>query len=81
MWINIFCNLIEPWISGIYAGDLNQLSIKACFPEFTKYEKIYGSLLIGLIAEPIKKPIISRLKKFFQKDFFVEDLLIFLLKV
>ena len=32
-------------------------------------------------AEPIKKPIISRLKKFFQKDFFVEDLLIFLLKV
>ena len=52
--LDIFCNLIEPWISGIYAGDLNQLSIKACFPEFTKYEKIYGSLLIGLIRQKKK---------------------------
>ena len=40
---DVFCNLIEPCISGIYAGDLSQLSIKACFPEFIKYEKIYGS--------------------------------------
>ena len=49
--LDVFCNLIEPSISGIYAGDLNQLSINACFPEFTKYEKIYGSLLRGIIIQ------------------------------
>ena len=48
---DVFCNLIEPCISGIYAGDLSQLSIKACFPEFIKYEKIYGSLLRGIIIK------------------------------
>ena len=46
-----FVTKIEPCISGIYAGDLSQLSIKACFPEFIKYEKIYGSLLRGIIIK------------------------------
>ena len=49
--LNIFCNIIEPCMSGIYAGDPSKLSLKACLPEFKEYENIYGSLLRGLIQQ------------------------------
>ncbi len=57
--LNFFCNLIDPVISGIYAGDLSQLSIKACFPEFIKYEKFYGSLLRGLRKKKSQPGVLS----------------------
>ncbi|MED3651496.1 protoporphyrinogen oxidase [Heyndrickxia sporothermodurans] len=40
-------NLIEPLLSGIYAGDIDQLSLKAIFPQFYEVEKRYRSLIIG----------------------------------
>ncbi|WP_163537119.1 protoporphyrinogen oxidase [Gracilibacillus sp. YIM 98692] len=41
-------NLIEPLLSGIYAGDLDDLSLMATFPQFYELEQKYGSLIKGL---------------------------------
>lgn len=41
-------NLIEPLLSGIYAGDIDQLSLKATFPEFYNIEQKYRSLIVGM---------------------------------
>ncbi len=42
--------LIEPLMSGIYAGDGEQLSLAATFPQLRQLELKYGSLLKGLQA-------------------------------
>jgi oxygen-dependent protoporphyrinogen oxidase len=39
--------LIDPVVSGIYAGDCNRLSLKSCFPIFNQWEQQKGSLLRG----------------------------------
>jgi protoporphyrinogen/coproporphyrinogen III oxidase len=41
-------NLIEPLLSGIYAGDIDQLSLLATFPQFYQIEQTYGSLILGM---------------------------------
>ena len=40
---------VEPFVSGIYAGDPEQLSVRAAFPRLHALEKRYGSLLRGAI--------------------------------
>lgn len=40
-------NLIEPLLSGIYGGDIYQMSLMATFPQFYKLEQTYGSLIRG----------------------------------
>lgn len=40
-------NLVDPFISGIYAGDCSRLSLKSCFPSFDEWEQQHGSLLRG----------------------------------
>ncbi|RPF52039.1 protoporphyrinogen oxidase [Aquisalibacillus elongatus] len=40
--------LIHPLISGIYAGDIDQLSLKATFPQYLDLEHKYGGLIKGL---------------------------------
>ncbi len=40
---------IEPFVSGIYAGDPDQLSLPAAFPRLHALEQRYGSLLRGAI--------------------------------
>jgi oxygen-dependent protoporphyrinogen oxidase len=44
--------LVEPLMSGIYAGDGNQLSLAATFPQLRQLELKHGSLLKGLQATP-----------------------------
>ncbi|MBH0228728.1 protoporphyrinogen oxidase [Halobacillus yeomjeoni] len=44
-------NLIEPLLSGIYAGDMDELSLQATFPMFYDLEQRYGSLIKGLRKE------------------------------
>ncbi len=46
-WVKRF---VEPLISGIYAGDPSQLSIKSCFPRLHRAVVEKGSLLGGLVA-------------------------------
>jgi oxygen-dependent protoporphyrinogen oxidase len=44
----VFEEVIEPLMVGIYAGDATQLSIQATFPNLRTLEKQFGSLLEGL---------------------------------
>lgn len=41
-------NIIEPLLSGIYAGDIDNMSLFATFPEFLELEQTYGSIMKGL---------------------------------
>lgn len=43
-------NLIEPLMAGIYAGDANQLSLEATFPQLRKAEREHGGLIRSAIA-------------------------------
>ncbi|RFU62127.1 protoporphyrinogen oxidase [Peribacillus glennii] len=53
-------NLIEPLLSGIYAGDIDKLSLMATFPQFYEVEQQYRSLIFGMKkttpASPSKPP-------------------------
>jgi oxygen-dependent protoporphyrinogen oxidase len=42
--------LIDPIVSGIYAGDIRKLSIKSCFPSLHQSEKTSGSVLKGMMV-------------------------------
>src|SRR5580658_566336 len=39
--------LVAPFVSGVYAGDPEQLSLKAAFPSLDEWERQYGSVLRG----------------------------------
>ncbi len=41
-------NLIEPLLSGIYASDLDKLSLMSTFPNFYNLEQKYRSLVLGI---------------------------------
>ena len=45
-----FERLVEPLMSGIYAGDAHQMSLLATFPRFIDLEQKHGSLIRGLLA-------------------------------
>jgi protoporphyrinogen/coproporphyrinogen III oxidase len=48
-------NLMGPFISGVYAGDPETLSLKAVFPKLAAWEQSAGSLLKGAIQEKRQK--------------------------
>lgn len=39
--------LVSPFVSGVYAGDPEQLSLRAAFPTLDEWEREYGSILRG----------------------------------
>jgi protoporphyrinogen/coproporphyrinogen III oxidase len=41
--------LVAPFISGIYAGDAEELSFQSAFPSMAQWEREYGSVLRGAI--------------------------------
>lgn len=41
-------HLIEPLLSGIYAGDIDKLSLMATFPQFHQIEQKHRSLILGM---------------------------------
>lgn len=43
--------IVDPMVSGIFAGDIKQLSIKSCFPWIYDLEQKYRCVLKGAIAE------------------------------
>ncbi|WP_227937848.1 protoporphyrinogen oxidase [Alkalihalobacillus deserti] len=48
-------HLIEPLLSGIYAGNLDKLSLKATFPQYQQVEQKHGSLIRGMKDSKTKK--------------------------
>jgi oxygen-dependent protoporphyrinogen oxidase len=42
--------IIAPFVSGVYGGDLHELSVRSLFPGLWKMDQQYGSLLGGLLA-------------------------------
>jgi oxygen-dependent protoporphyrinogen oxidase len=43
--------LVAPFVSGIYAGDAEQLSVQAAFPRLANLETGYGGLFRGALAK------------------------------
>ncbi|MFD1017778.1 protoporphyrinogen oxidase [Thalassobacillus hwangdonensis] len=56
-------NLIEPLLSGIYAGNIDNLSLMATFPNFYHLEQKHGSLIKGLNKTMPKKKQTKGAKK------------------
>jgi protoporphyrinogen/coproporphyrinogen III oxidase len=45
-----FERVVEPLMAGIYAGDAEQISLRATFPRFLDLEQQHGSLIRGMLA-------------------------------
>ena len=52
-----FERLIEPLMAGIYAGDANQMSLRATFPRFYDMEQQQGSLIRGMMNVKNRKDL------------------------
>ncbi len=46
--------LVSPFVSGVYAGDPEQLSLKAAFPTLDEWEREYGSVVRGAMKSKSK---------------------------
>ncbi|MEW6201945.1 MAG: protoporphyrinogen oxidase [bacterium] len=42
--------LLDPMVSGVFAGDPEALSLSACFPRIAELEREYGSLVRAMLA-------------------------------
>ncbi len=56
----VYEKLVEPLMSGIYAGDGEQLSLTATFPQLRELELKHGSLLKGLQIPSTQAPPATR---------------------
>jgi oxygen-dependent protoporphyrinogen oxidase len=52
----LYDRLIEPLMSGIYAGDGEELSLAATFPQLRQAELDHGGLIKGMLAAKHKAP-------------------------
>ncbi|MGQ0665403.1 MAG: protoporphyrinogen oxidase [Nitrospiraceae bacterium] len=50
--------VLEPLMAGIYAGDAEQMSLRATFPAFLDLEQRHGSVIRGMMAARKKAPAI-----------------------
>jgi oxygen-dependent protoporphyrinogen oxidase len=48
--------LVGPFVSGIYAGDPERLSLRAAFPELHEAERTTGSIIRGMMRAAKSKP-------------------------
>jgi oxygen-dependent protoporphyrinogen oxidase len=46
----VFERVVEPLMAGIYAGDAEEMSLRATFPRFHELEQRHGSVMRGMIA-------------------------------
>ena len=47
--------LLDPMVSGVFAGNVERLSLKQCFPRIYQLEKEYGSLVKAMLKLKSKK--------------------------
>lgn len=60
--------LVDPLTTGIYAGDINKLSIRSCFPKLYEWEQEYGSVVKGMLRQKNEKvsvasPFVKKLSR------------------
>src|SRR5207245_11522447 len=61
--------LVAPFVSGIYAGDPERLSIRSAFPQLYEAEKIAGSIVRGMLRAskskkgPRERPILQSFRE------------------
>jgi oxygen-dependent protoporphyrinogen oxidase len=48
--------LVGPFVSGVYAGDPEKLSLRSAFPTIYEAEKSKGSIVRGMLASATKRP-------------------------
>lgn len=48
-------NLITPLMSGIFAGDPDDLIMRSAFPKIYAWDKVYNSLILGALRTEIRK--------------------------
>jgi oxygen-dependent protoporphyrinogen oxidase len=53
--MDITQQFVDPFVSGVYAGDPDQLSIRAAFPRMWEAEQRGGSLIRGMLTAPRPK--------------------------
>lgn len=49
----ILNHVVTPFISGVYAGDPEKLSLRATFPTLYELERVYGSVIGGMLRKVI----------------------------
>jgi protoporphyrinogen/coproporphyrinogen III oxidase len=54
--VSLLDNLAAPFVSGVYAGDPEKLSLRSAFPQVHEWEKNHGSLLRGAIRKMRSRP-------------------------
>jgi len=47
--------MLDPMVSGVFAGNVDKLSLKSCFPRIYQLEKEYGSLVKAMMKLRAKK--------------------------
>ncbi|XJZ29003.1 protoporphyrinogen oxidase [Bacillota bacterium Lsc_1132] len=64
-------NLIDPLLSGIYAGDIDRLSLMSLFPMFYQLEQTHRSLVLGLKKTMPTRPRTAAKKQPAKKGIFI----------
>lgn len=54
---------VGPFVTGIFAGDPDELLINKTFPKLVKYEQVYGSVQKGFLKDPPKRKKTISFKK------------------
>ena len=56
-------NLVQPYLNGVFAGDVKKLSASAVFPKLKELEEKHNSIILGFILSSLLKSPMKTRKK------------------